>query len=232
MALDIIFISYDEPNANENWYKLSSNFPIITKRIHGISGILEAHKKASEISSTGLFYVVDGDAEILPNFDFSFRPKGDKQDYTHVWRSKNPVNGLDYGYGGIKILSKKFFKNSNENVIDITSSVSKGLIVHNEIASITRFNSSPFHAWRAGFRECVKLSSKIINKQIDEETENRLKIWTTLGSESMYGEYVIHGAILGKKYGEKNKNNFKMLIKINDFSWLLTMFNNHFMYKI
>ena len=64
--LDIIFISYDEINAEENWNKLITKAPY-AKRIHGIKGIFEAHKAAAELATTELFYVVDADMEILPD---------------------------------------------------------------------------------------------------------------------------------------------------------------------
>lgn len=226
MALDVIFLSYDEPNADENWDNLKNKISY-AKRVHGISGIFLAHLAASDISNTTLFYVVDGDSEILPDFDFSYKPPINYQSYTHVWRSKNPVNGLTYGYGGIKILSKKFFKDFNSNTIDITTSVSDGLFIHDEVVSITRFNSDPFHAWRGAFRECVKLSSKSINGQIDNETEERLNIWCTIGENEINGKYVLDGANMGKEYGIKNKNDKNAISKINDFIWLERTFNEY-----
>lgn len=225
--IDVIFLSYDEPNADENWNKLLVINPL-AKRIHGINGIFNAHKRAAELSNTMLFYIIDGDTEVSNNFDFSYKPPFTLRNFTHVWKSKNPVNDLDYGYGGIKILSKKFFNTKDKNLVDITSSISDGLIIHEEVASITHFNSSPFHAWRGAFRECVKLSSHIIDKQIDTETKYRMNIWCTVGEDKPYGKYVLDGANLGKKYGEENKNNKKMLKLINDFSWLLEIFNKNY----
>lgn len=226
MALDVIFLSYDEPNADKNWDHLKNRISY-AKRVHGISGIFSAHLNASNISNTTLFYVIDGDSEILPNFDFTYKPPVNYQNYTHVWRSKNPVNGLTYGYGGIKILSKKFFRNVDSNVIDVTTSISDGLFIHDEIASMTHFNSSPFHAWRGAFRECVKLSSKSITGQIDNETEERLNIWCNVGENEINGKYVIDGARMGKKYGIRNKNSKNNITKINDFCWLERMFNDY-----
>jgi len=226
MSLDIIFISYDEPNAETNWKLLSFKFPY-AKRVCGINGIEKAHKHAAELSSTKCFYVVDGDSEILPNFDFSFKPEKHKQKYTHIWKCKNPVNDLAYGYGGIKILSKDFFVKPHDTLVDITSTISDGIILHDDVISITRFNSSPFHAWRGAFRECTKLSSKIIPRQDNKKTLFRLNIWTTVGIEKTFGEYVINGAKMGEKYGEKHKSDIEALAKINDFNWLKDEFNKH-----
>lgn len=222
MALDIIFLSYDEPNADENWSKLIEKFSY-AKRVHGIEGIRRAHVEASKISSTTFFYVVDGDTEISNTFDFSFKPIISQQQYMHVWRSKNPVNGLEYGYGGIKILSKRFFKEDAID-IDVTTSLTEGIIIHDDVASITRFNSDPFRAWRGAFRECVKLSSKIIKGQIDTETTNRLDIWCSINLDADFGDLVLKGANEGREYGERNKDNKEALLLINDFSWLRSIF--------
>lgn len=222
MALDIIFLSYDEPNADENWKTLHKKFPY-AKRVHGIDGIKRAHIEASKTSSTVFFYVVDGDTEILNTFDFSFKPKQSEQQYMHVWKSRNPVNSLEYGYGGVKILSKRFFK-EDINSIDITTSLTEGIILHDDVISITRFNSDPFRAWRGAFRECVKLSSKIVRGQINEETEHRLDVWCTKNLDADYGDLVLLGAKTGREYGEKNKDDKEALLLINDFSWLKTNF--------
>ena len=39
---DIVFISYQEPNADENYNKLLKRFPL-AKRVHGVKGIHQAH---------------------------------------------------------------------------------------------------------------------------------------------------------------------------------------------
>ena len=43
---DIVFISYQEINAEENWHRLKSRFPM-TKRVHGVKGIHNAHIEAA-----------------------------------------------------------------------------------------------------------------------------------------------------------------------------------------
>ena len=74
MALDIIFLSYDEPNADANFERLQSRFPY-TKRVHGVQGIANAHAKAAKESDTRLFYVIDGDTEVFDTFRFESQNK-------------------------------------------------------------------------------------------------------------------------------------------------------------
>jgi hypothetical protein len=87
------------------------------------------------------------------------------------------------------------------------------------IACETRFDTDPFSTWKSAFRECVKLSSKLITNQDDKETEERLRTWTTVGCE-----YSIAGALAGASYGNANKNNIVALNKINDYDWLSSKF--------
>ena len=44
-----------------------------------------------------MFWVVDGDAELVENFELDFQVPKWEHDVVHVWRSQNPINGLVYG---------------------------------------------------------------------------------------------------------------------------------------
>ena len=104
---DIVFLSYKEENANDNWEKLKSRFPY-AKRVDGVEGLLNSHREAARRANTKMFYVVDGDNIVSDNFSFSFVPDDNNLHNTHIWRCLNPVNGLIYGYGGIKLFPKKY----------------------------------------------------------------------------------------------------------------------------
>jgi len=218
---DIIFISYNEPNADENFKKLKSRFPY-AHRVHGIKGIHQAHVAAAKKAFTKMFWVVDGDAEILDTFNFDYEVSEYDLECVHVWRSKNPVNGLEYGYGGVKLLPKKLTQNMDVNKTDMTTSISLLFKAIDEVSNITRFNTDPFNSWKSAFRECVKLASKTIDRQDDAETMLRLSHWCTAGHDPN----VISGAIAGRNYGTTYKDNVEALKKINDFDWLYEQFKN------
>ena len=139
----------------------------------------------------------------------------------HVWRSRNLVNGLEYGYGGAKLLPRIKVLHMDVDTADMTTSISNNFKAMNEISNITEFNTDPFNSWKSGFRECVKLASRIIDRQDDSETQIRLQQWCTIGNDL----HVIQGAIAGRDYGAKNKNNKDALKKINDFVWLREQFD-------
>jgi len=220
---EIFFISYEEPNADNNWQQLKQIAPT-ARRIHGIKGLKLAHKKAAEMSFTKMFYVVDGDASILETFNF-FRTVED-YNAVYVWKSKNPVNDLEYGYGGVKLLPKDKVLNMDIYKVDMTTSLSKDFYVMPEVSNITQFNTDEFSTWRSAFRECAKLASRVIDRNYENETESRLETWCTKGKDRPYGEYCIAGALAGKSYGEKNIGNSLSLSKINNFDWLKEQFDN------
>ena len=71
--LDVIFISYNEPNAEKNWLRVLEKSPKAF-RINGIKGIVNAHKCAAELATTDMFYVVDGDAYLTDEWSFAYQP--------------------------------------------------------------------------------------------------------------------------------------------------------------
>jgi len=224
---DILYISYQEPHAEINWKSLFNRFPNRAKRLHGITGIHRAHAIAAKIVSTDMFYVVDGDAEIMLDFHFNHSVPDHQKDHIHVFRAKNPINDLIYGYGAVKLLPTESVKQLENFQLkpDMTSSLPNARyhVVH-ELSNITRFNTDPFNTWRSAFRECAKLSSKVIDGQIDRETAMRLNTWCSEGSDRPFGKWCISGALAGRAYGEKFSNDLESIFKINDWQWMRNQF--------
>jgi hypothetical protein len=216
---DIVFISYNEPTADENFENLRNRFPR-AKRIHGVRGIHQAHIKAAELAETEMFWVVDGDAIITDNFDFSHVVSRYDLTTVQVWRSQNPINDLVYGYGGVKLLPRKLTLNMDVTSTDMTTSISDLFRIQTDVSNITAFNTDPFNTWKSAFRECVKLASQSIVRQDIDETILRLDTWCSVGADKPFGEYAISGAIAGREFGNKYKDDSTMLSKINDFDWL------------
>ena len=222
---DIVFISYKEINAEKNWQNLISRFPY-AKRVDGVTGIHRAHITAASRCFTNMFWIVDGDAEILEDFDFSYMTKDTT--YVHVWRSRNPVNDLEYGYGGVKLFPRLMTLDMDCTKPDMTTSVSKNFKPMPEVSNITAFNTDPFSTWRSAFRECCKLASKVIDRQKTDETEQRLITWKIKGEGRPFGEYAIQGAKDGESYGLLYKDDIEKLKLINDFNWLKEQFERSY----
>jgi hypothetical protein len=217
---DIVFISYGEAYAEDNWNLLKSRFPT-AKRVDGVKGIHQAHIKAAKKCFTKMFWVVDADAQLVDDFNFDYTVDEYNLETVHVWRSINPVNDLEYGYGGVKLLPRKLTLKMDTSKPDMTTSISTQFKAIDQIANITAFNTDPFSTWRSAFRECAKLASKTIQGQIDEETEARLETWTTVGHDRDFGEYAIRGARAGCEFGISSSDSIQL---INDFDWLYERF--------
>jgi hypothetical protein len=223
MRYDIIFISYNEPQADENFARLKARFPY-AQRVQGIKGIHQAHIAAAKKAFTKMFWVVDADAQILNTFNFDHVVSEYDLENVHVWRSINPINDLEYGYGGVKLLPKSLTQNMDVSKPDMTTSISLLFKAMPEISNITAFNVDAFNTWKSAFRECVKLASKTIDRQDDADTNYRLNVWCTRGIDRQFGREAIEGAVQGKQYGLENKDNNEALKMINDFDWLRERF--------
>lgn len=214
--LDIVFISYNESNAEENWQELKARFPR-AKRVHGVKGIREAHQQAAAISESHFFYVVDGDNKICKDFDFE-SPKDLKDKALYVYRCRNPLNNLVYGYGAIKIYNKQLLENrKNKQYIDLATSVSEHYIILSEVASETHFFNTPEEAWRGAFRECFKLASQCIDRQDSQQTHQRLQRWCAFESSLKNSDWALLGARQGHEIA---LSQYREACNINDFQWL------------
>jgi hypothetical protein len=224
--LDIIFLSYDEPYADENFAKLQERFPY-ARRVANVKGIDKAHLAAAKAAATTFFYVVDADAVIREEFNFDYRPTVDKQRYVHIWRAYNPAIGLTYGYGGVKLFSKKFFKTMQNEFLDFSTSLTKDIQIMPDTVSDTMFYKNPMTAFRSGFREATKLykTVKTHSDQKQRETADlRLTHWCN--PLSVENAQQIQ---LGAWEGMSNAMNFgtDKYVDINDFSKITDLYYEH-----
>jgi hypothetical protein len=224
---DVVFISYDEPNADENFKRVLDRVPR-AKRIKGVKGIHQAHRAAAEIAKTDMVYIVDGDAYLTNDFKFDYQPGLFDRDKIHIWKSLNPVNHLVYGYGSVKLFPREKLLYNNMKTLDMTLSIGSIKII-DKVSNVTAFATDAFSAWRSAVRECTKLIISVI-KETNEAEENKKRIfaWKTEGADRPYGKYCIEGANFGLTYGLKNQNNPEELIKINDREWLLERFKKEY----
>lgn len=230
-CLDVFFISYNEPNAETNWKRVLEKAPW-AKRINGVKGIFQAHYAAAEQSETDMFYVVDGDAYLVDNWKFNYQPGVFDRDCTYVWKSRNPVNGLCYGYGGVKLFCKKeFLKLKTWNTLDMTTGLISKLCFMQKISNITAFNTDEFSTWKSAFRECVKLKYNAVKEPKNSEHVKRLAKWKTANwkkkKKPPFSQYATDGAIHADQYFQAHSTH-EDLLKINDMDWLRQEFNKRY----
>ena len=208
--IDFVYISYKEPNKEQNWADLKNKVPW-AKRVDGVVGFDSAHKAAADVSETDFFISVDGDNIIdekflLETLDWS---KTDKK-AVHRWRAKNNINGLVYGNGGLVGWHRQTCKemkthenaDTQENQIDFCWGVSHENL-HN-CYSTTVINASEQQAFVAGYREGVKMSTEKGRpipagdfKTIWPMNLKILTTWCTIGADVDLGKYAMLGARMG-----------------------------------
>jgi hypothetical protein len=208
---DIIYLSYDEPNAEKNYADLCSKVPW-AKRVHGVDGSDAAHKACAELSETDRFITVDGDNRIREDFlnqEIDFDEHADLQSTVISWCGRNEINGLMYGNGGLKCWPKQYVLNmcTHENAdpnnahAQVDFCWDAKYIQMNSCYSDVYNNETPGQAWRAGFREGVKLATDRGVRIEKEEFKNNhwrclhwLYIWSMIGADVDNGKWAIYGA--------------------------------------
>jgi len=222
--LDVVFISYNEPNAEDNWNRVLERAPH-AKRVDGVKGIFAAHCRAAELATTDMFYVVDGDAWLVDRWTFDYQPSIWNRDCAYVWTSLNPINELKYGYGGVKLFPRqKLLDAWLWQGLDMTTEVMKDITVMPNISNETRFNTDEFSTWRSAFRECVKLCYYLEQNPDDRIAKEKLNVWLHMDIGKPFTAYSLKGAADAVKFVNKNITNIKMLLKVNDRAWLKKQF--------
>jgi len=217
--LDCIYLSYDEPQKEEFWLKIKNMVPW-AKRIDGVKGSDAAHKAACEASDTERFILIDGDnmpEESFFNIQLNFTDKDETfRKAQFRWKAINSINGLRYGNGGMSSWTKTYVREMKTHEHQTEGDVSRIAdfcldskdnlywAMH-DCYSTTYPNYTPFQAWRAGFREGVKMSlDRGAKPSVDQFKEtvasrnlNNLTIWHNIGRDVENGEWAIYGARLG-----------------------------------
>jgi hypothetical protein len=210
--LDCIYLTYDEPNKEQNWIRIQNMVPW-AKRVDGVKGSDAAHKAAADASDTDRFILIDGDNVPDPEF-FNLQLAIDNTNDSCVfrWRARNAINGLMYGNGGMSSWTREFIYNmrtheatdgSAEN--DVEFCFYPNYWSMHDCYSVTYPNATPFQAWRAGFREGVKMAldrgAKITVEDFESRVNNRnydnLCVWQSVGADADNGFWAIYGARLG-----------------------------------
>jgi len=216
--LDVIYLSYDEPQKEEFWLKIKNMVPW-AKRVDSVKGSDAAHKAAAEMSDTERFILIDGDNmpdEEFFNMQLDFTGKDPNYKLAQYrWRAINAINGLRYGNGGMSSWTKTYVANmhthedsdgSDATAVDFCMDSSDNLYwAMHDCYSTTYPNYTPFQAWRAGFREGVKMvldrgakpSIDDFKDRVASRNLNNLTIWQNVGMDVENGAWAIYGARLG-----------------------------------
>lgn len=214
--IPVVFLSYDEPNADANYDQLILKHPNpeMVKRVHGVKGFDAAHKKAAEVAGTERFFTVDADCVVDKSIWYKkLEITAETRRATFSWSSRNIVNGLVYGNGGIKLWYSDYVKNmksheaadktDGQNNIDFCWDFENYKQMNNTYGTVMN-NATPYQAFRAGFREGIKMGldqghkvdPKDFNHKMYPANFSRWLTWMTVGRDVENGDWVIYGARL------------------------------------
>jgi len=211
--LDCIYLTYDEPQKEEFWVRIRNMIPW-ARRVDGVKGSDAAHKAAAAASNTERFILIDGDnmpdAKFF-NLTMEF-PDGEWENAVFRWRARNHINGLMYGNGGLSSWTRTFVNNMQTHEATNGSAETEVEFCFDPLYwpmydcySTTFPNGSAFHAWRAGFREGVKMclnrgtrpTVSEFRDRVHQRNLDHLTIWHNVGRDVEHGIWAIAGARMG-----------------------------------
>jgi hypothetical protein len=237
--LDVIFLTYDEPKKEEFWVKLKNMVPW-AKRVDGVKGSDAAHKAAGRASDTDRFILVDGDNIPDPDFfNLQLCLDDTNRDCVFRWRARNAINGLMYGNGGVSSWTKQFVDNMRTHEAtdgtaenDVEFCFYSNYWAMHDCYSTTYPNQTPFQAWRAGFREGVKMcldrgqrpSLSDFKQKVHARNMDHLAIWQSVGADDPNGFWAIYGARCGTSLTMLSTWDYT---QVQDFDVLKDMWNHY-----
>jgi len=211
--LDCVYLSYDEPEKEEFWVRIKNMVPWAT-RIDGVKGSDAAHKAAAAASTTERFILIDGDNipdAVFFNQTLTFvTPEWEQAVFR--WRAKNHINGLMYGNGGVSSWTREFVFNMRTHEATDGRTETEVEFCFDPLYwpmydcySTTYPNGSAFQAWRAGFREGVKMclnkgarpTVEQFQQQVHQRNLDHLTIWHNIGADVNNGQWAMAGARQG-----------------------------------
>ncbi|MCC6137492.1 MAG: hypothetical protein IT287_02590 [Bdellovibrionaceae bacterium] len=157
------------------------------------------------------------------------------------WPSRNSINGLSYGNGGVKnwprsaLLNAKTHEDSTDERSSVDFCFAMDYYQLPDELSVSHMAYTPFQAFRAGFREGIKMAlnggkkiietplAQTLHSQIHISNIERLKIWCSVGSDVQNGLWAIFGARSGISYLYLDNQDYTL---IRDYQWFDTFWQN------
>ena len=237
----VVFLSFDEPNADKHWEMLQAVTPHKNiARVHGVVGFDTAHKTAAaQFPDSEYVITVDADNQVDPKFFKCLAPSGMNGKVSYTWGGRQYTNGLMYGNGGLKLWSTEHLANmksheladEERDAVDFCWDASR----YKELPgcwSNVYTNGSAYQAFRVGFREGVKLSmdqGRLLafdewSTQMHAANYQRLLTWLTVGADVEHGMWSMYGARLAVYLLQYENFDF---VQIRDYEWFKDFFNDH-----
>lgn len=226
-----VFISFREPNANQNWVRIKQQIPE-ARRSHGVVGLDQAHQAAARlVEESDYFFTLDGDSTVADEWlhrplSINLQPNS-----AWCWRSRNTVNGLVYGNGGVKLWHRRAIAHMQSHQTGVDFCWQPNYYSLMEIAGETNPGTTERQAFVAGCREGVKLTLKQglaqtpLQLQMSWNTHNRSAwlTWCVRGAHHPIHRWAPFGARFAAVNWLKDK---WPLAAINDWDFLNSEFDS------
>ena len=219
---DVVFISYDEPDADANWEILKDRCPR-AYRVHGVAGMELALEAAADVGTTPWYYAVFAKTRLHEQFDFTFVPDYMQQPKHYIFNARNMVNNLEYGHMGIILYNCQGIRDINRAQdwgLDYTLS-----FPHESVPILScygEFDQSPYHTWRTAFRETAKLAY-FESLQATVEGAYRLRTWLNQ-AQGPYAKWCLLGAQDGLEFFTLSDQQLLTLKQSFRWEWLRDRF--------
>lgn len=213
---DVVFLSYDEPEKEQRFQNLKKLLPDI-EWVDGVEGLDKAHRACAEVGSKNRVVIIDGDNALLKKKAL-IPMELLKSPYVLSFVARNSINGLTYGNGGIKCWPRELLKNCQSHELK-AEGLSLDFVHENpyyqvpELLSVTEIHHNKAQAFRAGFREAIKMAlvnGKVVPKELVLKNKletylsktglYRLRTWLKVGRDIPLGEYALLGARRGLSF--------------------------------
>jgi len=210
--MDIVFISYDEPGAEQRYQKLKERFPR-AQWCRGVQGQTLAYMTAAMMSNTDYFFAVFPKIDLVEDFEFDFQPDRLKHPCHYIFNCYNKVIDCTYGHDGVILYNKKLVLETTNPGLDFT--LSQPVQTVPILSAVNTLDETPLLAWRTAFREVIKLKLQAPTV----ENNYRLKKWLTLGKGDN-AEWVNKGALDAVAFLEQGNDPYSSY----DFDWIKKYF--------
>jgi len=236
---DVFFISYDEPNCEQNWQQLLTFHPK-AKRIHGIKGIDVSHIICHNMATTNKFWTVDGDNWLLSDLNITtskcwvdIKTNQSKMENLNlneesieliIFDSLDIIDKKPSGLGSVKLWLKNKIINNNMNKGDFCKNATSKLTRSETILTEHRYNTTPYSTWKNSFRIMVKCYSFICPESLQYNIK-KYHNFDKFDDGKNNAIWAHKGFLDAKEYVEECENDFDKINLINDYDWLERKFN-------
>jgi len=227
MKFDVFFISYNETDQEENWQRVLILHPTAI-RLHGIKGIDIVHVICDNLAKFNWFWTVDGDNYLKE----PLKHPGHIDPWLNLimFTADDPISNEPTNLGGVKLWRKGSLVNRDMSKGDFCLNAVKPKSTYYHPApafSITKYNSSPYDAWKTAFRHCVKLTTILKDRPQATNIDRYISHWKSckdLDNGSNNALWCYNGYLDATKYVN---NNIDPLV-INDYDWLKNYFKEKY----